>query len=228
MGGTRHEGDGCPGRSAARKWCAADPGPPQFLAVPDQRCTAFAAWSLSSGRAKRGPGDAASRPGHAIATAGFLTTDSLVKQPISFPRPHVCVRALPLCFTHPVRVGGAPRDVRVFSGTPVGVHVTRHARRLARRLASHDAGRSPLGAPPWRFWASGAALSSRIARLSFRFSEHPDRLQRAPRSQVVVPGGRGPYLPGQRLQAATAGRHTSLRIQDASRTRPSRARLRIF
>ena len=26
---------------------------------------------------------------------------------------------------------------------------------LARRLASHDAGRSPLGAPPWRFWASG-------------------------------------------------------------------------
>jgi hypothetical protein len=24
---------------------------------------------------------------------------------------------------------------------------------LARRLASHDAGRSPLGAPPWRFWA---------------------------------------------------------------------------
>jgi hypothetical protein len=35
----------------------------------------------------------------------------------------------------------------------VGVHITRHARRLARRLASHDAGRSPLGAPPWRFWA---------------------------------------------------------------------------
>jgi hypothetical protein len=48
-------------------------------------------------------------------------------------------------------VGGAPRDVRVLGGTPVGVHITRHARRLARRLASHDAGRSPLGAPPWRF-----------------------------------------------------------------------------
>jgi hypothetical protein len=91
---------------------------------------------------------------------------------------------------------------------PLGVHVTRHARRLARRLASHDAGRSPLGAPPWRFWAPGAALSSRIARLGFRFDKHPDRLQRAPRSQVVVPGGRGPYLPGQRLQAAAAGRHT--------------------
>src|SRR5262249_7839571 len=38
---------------------------------------------------------------------------------------------------------------------PWGVHITRHARRLARRLASHNAGRSPLGAPPWRFWASG-------------------------------------------------------------------------
>jgi hypothetical protein len=77
-----------------------------------------------------------------------------VKQPISFPRPHCCVRALPLCFTHPRwGVGGAPRDVRVLGGTPVGVHVTRHARRLARRHASHDAGRSPLGAPPWRFWA---------------------------------------------------------------------------
>src|SRR5262249_8934882 len=38
---------------------------------------------------------------------------------------------------------------------PVGRAVSRHARRLARRLASHNAGRSPLGAPPRRFWASG-------------------------------------------------------------------------
>src|SRR5258706_7709479 len=36
---------------------------------------------------------------------------------------------------------------------PVGLHVTRQARRLTRRLASHDAGRPPPGAPPWRFWA---------------------------------------------------------------------------
>jgi hypothetical protein len=121
----------------------------------------------------------------------------------------------------PTRVGGAPRDVGVLGGAPMGVHITRHAGRLARRLASHDAGRSPLGAPPWRFWAPGAALSSRIARLSFRFSGHPDRLQRAPRSQVVVPGGRGPCLPRRRLQAAAAGRHASLRLQDASGRRPS-------
>jgi hypothetical protein len=32
---------------------------------------------------------------------------------------------------------------------------------LARRLASHNAGRSPLGAPPWRFWASGPRVSHR-------------------------------------------------------------------
>src|SRR6266436_1182765 len=38
---------------------------------------------------------------------------------------------------------------------PLGLHMTRQARRPARRLASHNAGRSPLGAPPWRFWASG-------------------------------------------------------------------------
>jgi hypothetical protein len=56
-------------------------------------------------------------------------------------------------------VGGAPRDVGVLGGAPVGVHVTRHARRLARRLASHDAGRTPPGAPPWRFWAPGPRFS---------------------------------------------------------------------
>src|SRR6266571_3678471 len=88
-------------------------------------------------------------------------------------------------------VGGAPRNVRV-QRHPWGVHITRHARRLARRLASHNAGRSPLGAPPRRFWASGPR---------FRLLRRPPpcngghlpfgSVQRAPRSQVVVPGGRG-------------------------------------
>jgi hypothetical protein len=93
-------------------------------------------------------------------------------------------------------VGGAPTDVRVLGGTPVGVHVTRHARRLARRLASHDAGRSPLGAPPWRFWAPGPRFSVTGTRLGSRLRGHPDPSQRAPRSQVVVPDGRGPGPPG--------------------------------
>ena len=57
---------------------------------------------------------------------------------------------------------------------------------LVRRGASHDAGRSPLGAPPWRFSAGGRASISGIASGS---------VQRAPRSQVVMPGGRCPGPP---------------------------------
>jgi hypothetical protein len=102
-------------------------------------------------------------------------------------------------------VGGAPRNVRV-QRHPLGLHMTRQARRLrgALRLIArqdareraYDAGRSPLGAPPWRFWAPGAALPSPWApavlqrrALAFR------SVQRAPRTQVVVPGGRGPEPP---------------------------------
>ena len=81
------------------------------------------------------------------------------------PAARFCARALHLHFTHPERgVGGAPRNVRVLGGTPVGRIMTRYARRLARRLASHNAGRSPLGAPPWRFWASGPRFSHRHLR----------------------------------------------------------------
>jgi len=66
----------------------------------------------------------------------------------------------PLLRSPPNEGSRAPRDVRVqrhpldvadASKTRVNALMTPHARRLARRLASHDAGRSPLGAPPWRF-----------------------------------------------------------------------------
>jgi hypothetical protein len=128
-----------------------------------------------------------------------------------------CARGLHRCFAHPNRgVGGAPRNVRV-QRHPLGLHMTRQARRLrgalrpvARQDArerAYDAGRSPLGAPPWRFWAPGAALLSPALA--------PDRLQRAPRTQVVVPGGRGPCLPKRAVtEPPAAGRHASLRIQD--------------
>jgi hypothetical protein len=53
-------------------------------------------------------------------------------------------------------VGGAPTGARV-QRHPVGYAMTRHARALARRPASHNAGRAPLGAPPWRFVAGGRA-----------------------------------------------------------------------
>jgi len=84
--------------------------------------------------------------------------------------------------------GGRSAEKRSGAAAPVGRAHNAARQALARRLASHDAGRSPLGAPPWRFWAPGAAL------LSPAFA--PDRLQRAPRTQVVVPGGRGPEPPG--------------------------------
>src|SRR5262249_62369648 len=55
------------------------------------------------------------------------------------------------------RVGGAPRVVRVLGGTPVRRAHNAARQALARRLASHDAGRSPLGAPPWRLFTPGRA-----------------------------------------------------------------------
>ena len=79
---------------------------------------------------------------------------------------------------------------------PLGLHMTRQARRLrgtlrpiARQDArerAYDAGRSPLGAPPWRFWAPGAALPSPWApavlqrragalRIRAASSSHPGR-----------------------------------------------------
>jgi hypothetical protein len=93
------------------------------------------------------------------------------------PAARSCARGLQPCFAHPESRGGRSAEKR--SG------VIRQA--LARRLASHDAGRSPLGAPPWRFFTRGRASVSGIASGS---------VQRAPRSQVVVPGGRGPGPPG--------------------------------
>jgi hypothetical protein len=90
---------------------------------------------------------------------------SLFKQPISFPRRIFCARAFASLLRQPESRGsGAPRNVRVLGGTPVRCAISRHARRLARRLASRDAGRSPLGAPPWRFWTPGPRFSHRHSR----------------------------------------------------------------
>jgi hypothetical protein len=105
---------------------------------------------------------------------------------------------------------------------PWGLHVTRQARRLrgalrpiARQDArerAYDAGRSPLGAPPWRFWALGPR---------FRLPHYTGAAQRAPRSQVVVPGGRGPAPPeasGYEPPPQDATPRSAFRI--VSRTRP--------
>ena len=84
---------------------------------------------------------------------------------------------------------------------------------LARRLASNNVGRSPLGAPPWRFLGSGSALPS--AALP------PQRVQRAPRGTGRSAWRAGPVPPEHAITSRTAGRHTSLRLQDRLRRRPS-------
>jgi hypothetical protein len=135
------------------------------------------------------------------------------------------------------RGGGAPTGARCLRGTGGAcritqdarerAYVTRQARALARRPdVPCDRDAAPLGAPPWRFWAGGRASISGISSRS---------VQRAPRSQVVVPGGRGPHkrvttsvntpcLPSPWLRATTAGRHSPLRLQDRLRRRPSMSR----
>ena len=137
------------------------------------------------------------------------------------------------CFAHPDRgVGGAPRDVRVQRhplGMPLCVKDAREraydaARQaLARRLASHDAGRSPLGAPPWRFWAPGAALPFPSAPAVLQRRAVALRIRRAssshPGRSAWRVGSRASR--GERLRAAAAGRHASLRLQDRLRRRPS-------
>src|SRR5262245_48894575 len=55
------------------------------------------------------------------------------------------------------------------------------------------------------FGVSGSRASLPASPASACASADPARLQRAPRVQVLVPGWRGPSLPGRRLRAAAAG-----------------------
>jgi hypothetical protein len=116
----------------------------------------------------------------------------------SFPRRISASGVLHRCFTHPRIEGWAERRETFGCSAehPLGLHMTRQARRLrgalrpiARQDArerAYDAGRSPLGAPPWRFWAPGAALPSPSApavlqrravalRIRAASSSHPGR-----------------------------------------------------
>ena len=126
------------------------------------------------------------------------------------PAARLCARVCLYPFApFPNKRGGRSADRR----TCVGVaRARRDHPRSVRRGASHDAGRSPLGAPPWRFWAGGRASISGIASGS---------VQRAPRSQVVVPGGRGPGPPesaGYEPRPQDATPRSAFRI--VSRRRP--------
>ena len=77
--------------------------------------------------------------------------------------------------------------------------------------ASHDAGRSPLGAPPWRF-SAGAALPSPALP--------PDPCSELLAARSSCLAGGVPDLPSPRLRAAAAGRHSPLRLQDRLRKTP--------
>ncbi len=159
---------------------------------------------------------AAPRPGHAIASDAFVALFTFQTAHL-VSAAHFCARGLQLCFTHPDSRGGRSAEKR--SGAceaPVGriMCVTDARERaydairqaLARRLASHDAGRSPLGAPPWRFFTRGrASVSGIIFRIRAASSSQPSRSAWRATSRASR---------GKRLRAAAAGRHASLRLQD--------------
>ena len=67
-----------------------------------------------------------------------------------------CARVVNLC---PPREGWRSADRRPDAAlsTRLGLHHDAARRAFARRPASHDAGRAPFGAPPWRFLAVGRA-----------------------------------------------------------------------
>jgi len=140
------------------------------------------------------------------------------EQPTSFPRRMSASGVLRLCFTNPESRGGRSAERR--SGAceaPGGRIMTQYARRLARCLASRNAGRSPLGAPPWRFWASGPRFRLLRRPPPCNGGHLPSRsVQRAPPRRATSRASRG-----EQLRAAAAGRHASLRLWIASRRRPS-------
>jgi len=136
---------------------------------------------------------AALRPGHPrwlllslwlrSATSCIALTPPSAQHP-SFPR-RLFRPGYDHSFLLPHDGSEAPRGARV-QRHPQKHAVTPRAQALARRLASRPRDTASLGAPPWRFSAGVRASFAGISSGS---------VQRAPRSQVVVPGGRGPGPP---------------------------------
>src|SRR5262249_52890670 len=113
----------------------------------------------------------------------------------------------------PTRIEGWAERRETFgcSGTRGAYHdAIRQA--LARRLASHNAGRSPLGAPPWRFFTRGRPSVPGMTRIRAASPSQPGHSAWRATSRASR---------GKRLQATAAGRHAPLRLQDRLRRRPS-------
>jgi hypothetical protein len=125
-------------------------------------------------------------------------------QSSSFP-PRVAAPGFCLSLFHPPHEGRAERrKAHYFRCRAIG----RDDPRLVEARRASSGTRSPLGAPPWRFWVGGRASFSGISSGS---------VQRAPRSQVVVPGGRGPGPPGALV--TSRGRRTPLPAPPSARLR---------
>jgi hypothetical protein len=197
------------------KWCAADPGPFQSVAVPDQRChsasktrvTALMAplrYALHRVRDTRWRRTAAARAGGSdpcifLFFCGFgifhPRSHDLKHTHLLVPAAHFWARGF-ASLLHSPRIEGWAERRETFgccAKHPWGVpSCVKDARERA-----YDAGRSPLGAPPWRFWASGPRFRLLRRPPSYNGGQLPSgSVQRAPRSQVIVPGGRGPGPPG--------------------------------
>jgi len=135
-------------------------GPPQSVAVLDQRCHSASLRDVNARLRRamdardRAYGStslrAASHPGHtSVGRVRSLIhfSNSPSRSRGAFLRPGFAT------LLHSPRVEGWAERRETF-GCVRGTRGTRHnaaCQALARRLASHDAGRSPLGAPPWRF-----------------------------------------------------------------------------
>ena len=186
------------------------------MASPRARSRAGAHAVPSSRVRARGEAIDCSACAHSPSQTGV---DALAAHPTDLPAPHF---SLCLCFAFPFCYSLLPSRHSLFpichpegwaerrqapgvSGHPRPA-MTLQARHPAGCLPPSAEGGAPLGAPPWRFWAGGRASFSGISSGS---------VQRAPRSQVVVPGGRDPGPPEcQRLRAAAAGRHSPLHLHE--------------
>ena len=109
--------------------------------------------------------------------------------------------------------GGRSAESRSGAAAPVGRAHNAARQALARRLASHDAGRSPLGAPPWRFWAPGPRLPHRHLR-RIGYSE-----LLAPRKKFhpFVPAKAGAGMSGRRCHGPSA--RPAISVRSLSRLR---------
>jgi hypothetical protein len=127
-----------------------------------------------------GPGSRGARPGHEraksrlahepLAVAAFTMSNSAV---LFVPAARCCARVGLYPFAPDPKRGGRSADRRTISFV---AFARRDGSARVRRGASHDAGRSPLGAPPWRFSAGVRASISGISSGSVqRSSSQPGR-----------------------------------------------------